>query len=157
MADTLVMLGYCAVAGIGTVMISLSVLHFFAVHLNGQNGVAKFLSDAQYGVYVCQTMTVPVVMFTFIKLLEASGRSIQFSPCENEPLNPNHIEDRVVAREGETYTIMIMQLSVSICSYQPISQSIIIAGWLYTIAFVNLISWPLAYYIRKLPGFKEVL
>jgi hypothetical protein len=151
------LLGYCGAAGVGTFMISISVLHFFAVHLNSQNPCAKFLNEAQYGVYVFQTVLVPAVMVTFIKLLGASGRPLQFLECGDQPLSPNHLIGRVVARQGALHTITLVNLTVGICSVQPLSEGIIIAGWLYTIALTNLISWPFAYYIRKLPGLNKVL
>merc|ERR1719343_1108747 len=97
-----------ACCGVGTTMISLSVMHFFAVHMNTQSRIAQFFSEGQYGVYVLQTVIIPTVMLTFVKILEACGYTLHFSDCYN-PVSSDRI-----------------------------SQYVIVAGWLYTIVLVNL-------------------
>jgi len=126
--DLVMTLLICSLLGIQTVTLSVSVLHCFAVHFNSQGKVGKILSAGQYGVYVLQIAIIPLVMWSYVLILRANGYEIDFSYCEWTPVSSSFI-----------------------------SQSHLLAGWLYTILLVNLISWPLAYIIRKLPGIKEVL
>merc|ERR1712048_63182 len=118
----------CSLLGIQTVALSVSILHFFAVHLNSQGKVGKILSAGHYAVYVFQNALILLVMWSYVLILRANGYEIDFSYCQGMPMSSSFI-----------------------------SQSLLLAGWLYTILLVNLISWPLAYFIRKLPAIKEVL
>ena len=38
-----------------------------------------------------------------------------------------------------------------------LSEEQLALGWLWTSGVTNLICWPAMYYLRKLPGFREVL
>jgi len=117
-----------AVGGVLSTTLSVSVLHFFALHFNSQGWLAKLMSEAQYGVYVLQTFIIPFVMWTFIMILEAAGHKLEFVYCSGAPV-----------------------------SSTDISQGLIVGGWLYTITLVNLILWPLAHFFRKLPGVRDIL
>merc|ERR1712151_853286 len=126
--DLVMTLLVCSLVGIQTVALSVSVLHFFAVHLNSQGKVGKILSAGEHGVYVFHHALILLVMWSYVLILRANGYEIDFSYSQGMPMSSSFI-----------------------------SQSLLLAGWLYTILLVNLISWPLAYFIRKLPGIKEVL
>lgn len=119
-----------AVIGIITTTLSVSVLHLFAVHFNSQGQLAKMLSEAQYGVYVMQTIIIPFVMWTYTKILEAAGIQLQWDQC------------------GDTRAAM---------SETVLEEELLWGGWLYTIFLVNFISWPFCYFFRKLPGVRGVL
>jgi len=114
--------------GILTTMLSTVVLHFFAVHLNSQNRFTKIASEGQYGVYVMQTLTIPCVLWSFVKILEASGEKLEFLYCAETPTSQT-----VIGTEW------------------------LVGGWLYTIVLVTAIAWPLAYYFRQLPGVNSIL
>jgi len=119
-----------AVSGVLSTTFSVSVLHFFAVHFNSQGRLGKIMSEAQYGVYVLQTLIIPLVMWSYVLILEAAGHRLDFSYCAG------------------------FQAPVS---STVIGQELIVGGWLYTIALVNLILWPLAHFFRQLPGVRGVL
>merc|ERR1712066_188457 len=105
-----------------------SVLHFFAVHVNSACLIVKFLQAGQYGVYVLQTIFIPLIMWTWILILGAAGHPLEFSYCTDTPTSSTHM-----------------------------SQGLVIVGWLYVVAVVHLLSWPFAYAFRKLPGVSGVL
>lgn len=117
-----------AVLGILTMTLSVSVLHLFAVHFNSQGRLAKMLSEAQYGVYVMQTIIIPFVIWTYTKILEAAGSQLQWDLCGG-----------------------------GLMSGTPLKEELLWVGWLYTILLVNFISWPFCYLFRKLPGVRGVL
>merc|ERR1712217_933381 len=118
----------CMMYGIQTMTVSVSVLHFFTVHVNTAGPITKCLHAGQYGVYVLQTIFIPLVMCTWTRILAAIGHPQEFYVCEYFPI-----------------------------SSSPLSQDLIIVGWLYTITLVNLLSWPFAYFFRKLPFVSGVL
>merc|ERR1719213_234662 len=48
--------------------ISVSVLHFFAVHCNSPSRFQKLAGESQYAVYVLQTVVILGVMFTLVMI-----------------------------------------------------------------------------------------
>lgn len=119
-----------SILGIETAALSVSVLHFFAVHCNFQNKLLECASRGQYAAYVYQTVIIPAATWTYVKLLEATGYPLEF----------------YFDRDIDTFV-----------SSTELPLSVLVAGWLYTIVVVTAVSWPLAYYSRKLPLLREVL
>merc|ERR1712194_863128 len=68
----------CTWLGVMTGGISVSVLHFFAVHCNSSSRWQKLAGESQYAVYVLQTITLPVVMFTLVLILRTAGYTVEF-------------------------------------------------------------------------------
>jgi len=116
--------------GVMTGGISVSVLHFFAVHCNSSSRWQKLAGESQYAVYVLQTITLPVVMFTLVLILRTAGYTVEFE---------------------------FLQGSSPVSSSSELPQWVIVGGWIYTVVLVTVISWPLGYLFRKLPFVKDVL
>jgi hypothetical protein len=121
-----VLTGVCF--GVMTGGISVSVLHFFAVHCNSPSHWQSLAGQSQYAVYVLQVVVIPGVMLTLLPILRAAGYPVEF--------------------EGG--------LDWYSCSTE-LPEGVIVGGWLYTIVLVTLISWPLGYFFRKLPLVRDVL
>jgi len=120
----------CTWLGVMTGGISVSVLHFFAVHCNSSSRWQKLAGESQYAVYVLQTITLPVVMFTLVLILRTAGYTVEFE---------------------------FLQVSSPVSSSSELPQWVIVSGWIYTVVLVTVISWPLGYLFRKLPFVKDVL
>merc|ERR1712060_98293 len=118
--------------GVMTGGISVSVLHFFAVHCNSSSRWQKLAGESQYAVYVLQTITLPVVMYTLVLILRTAGYTIEFEFQNGTSMSP-----------------------VSSSSVLP--QWVIVCGWIYTLVLVTVIAWPLGHLFRKLPLVKDVL
>jgi hypothetical protein len=118
--------------GVMTGGISVSVLHFFAVHCNSPSRLQKLAGESQYAVYVLQTVTLPGVMFTLVLILRAAGYTIEFE-------------------------FMSVNGGSPVSSSSELPQWVIVGGWIYTVVLVTVISWPLGYFFRKLPLVKGVL
>jgi len=118
--------------GVMTGGISVSVLHFFAVHCNSLSRFQKLAGESQYAVYVLQTVVIPGVMFTLVLILRAAGYTVEFEFMSANGMSP-------------------------VSSSSELPQWVIVSGWTYTAALVTMISWPLGYLFRKLPFVKDVL
>jgi hypothetical protein len=117
-------------AGVMTGGISVSVLHFFAVHCNSSSRWQKMAGESQYAVYVLQTIVTPAVMLTLLPILRAGGHTVEF---EFDLSNGTFV------------------------SRNELPQWVIVGAWIYTVVLVTVISWPLGYLFRKLPLVKDVL
>jgi len=113
--------------GVMTGGISVSVLHFFAVHCNSPGRWQSLAGQSQYAVYVLQVIVIPGVMLTLLPILRAAGYPVEF--------------------DADCFFVSSTELP----------QGVIVGGWLYTIVLVTLISWPLGYCFRKLPLVRDVL
>jgi len=114
--------------GVMTGGLSVSVLHFFAVHCNSSSRFQKMAGESQYAVYVLQTIVIPTVMLTLLPILRAAGYTVEFQFSDG-----------------------------AFVSHNELPQWVIVGGWIYTVVLVTVISWPLGYLFRKLPFVKDVL
>jgi len=105
-------------AGVMTGGISVSVLHFFAVHCNSSSRWQKMAGESQYAVYVLQTIVTPAVMLTLLPILRAGGHTVEF---EFDLSNKTFV------------------------SRNELPQWVIVGGWIYTVVLVTVISWPLGF------------
>merc|ERR1712060_225944 len=117
--------------GVMTGGISFSVLHFFAVHCNSSSRWQKLAGESQYAVYVLQAVTIPGVMYTLVLILRTAGYTVEFEFSNGSPQ--------------------------PVSSSNELPQWVIVSGWIYTVALVTMISWPLGYLFRKLPLVRDVL
>merc|ERR1711920_667346 len=116
--------------GVMTGGISVSVLHFFAVHCNSSSRWQKLAGESQYAVYVLQTISLPVIMYTLVLILRTAGYTVEFEFGKgNSPVSSSSV----------------------------LPQWVIVGGWIYTVVLVTVIAWPLGYLFRKLPLVKDVL
>jgi len=115
--------------GLCTVTISMNLIQLFAVYGNFSNKTSQFFSEAAYGVYILHAAVWPVVSYTYVLLLRAGDVSVSFSQ----------------ATDG------------MIVSSDDIGTWLVVLGFLYTFFISNLILWPMAFFLRKLPGLRNVL
>mmetsp|Transcript_101775 Transcript_101775/g.265446 ORF Transcript_101775/g.265446 Transcript_101775/m.265446 type:complete len:528 (+) Transcript_101775:33-1616(+) len=115
--------------GIMTGGISVSVLHFFAVHCNSSSRLQKMAGESQYAVYVLQVIVIPGVILTLLPILRAAGYTVEFESTSDG----------------------------TFVSRNELPQWVIVGGWIYTVVWVTVISWPLGYLFRKLPFVRDVL
>jgi len=118
-----------ALDGLFTMSMSMTVIELFSTYGNVSNKVSKFFSESAYGVYILHPVVWPMISYTYVLLLRAGGVSISFS----------------VATDGQ------------VVSPDDIGTWRVVLGFLYTLCISNLILWPLAFYLRKLPGLRNVL
>ena len=116
--------------GVFTVVFSLFMLHFWGRYLNATGRCCRFFNEAAYGVYIVHAAVFQLVSYAYVGLLRATGTNVGFFFC---PTN------------GVPY------------SSTSLSESQLALGWLWTAGLSNLILWPAMYYLRKLPGFDQVL
>jgi len=115
--------------GLMTMTISMNLIQLFSVYGNFSNKISQFFSEAAYGVYILHAAVWPVVSYTYVLLLRASGVPVSFSPVT----------------DGQ------------FVSSDDIGTWRVVLGFLYTFFLSSLILWPLAFFLRKLPGLRNVL
>merc|ERR1712232_390556 len=120
----------CTFFGLMTTTISMNLIQLFSVYGNFSNKTSQFFSEAAYGVYILHAAVWPVVSYTYVLLLRAISDELVFFSK---------------ARDGQ------------IVSCNDIGTWRVVLGFLYTFFLSNLILWPLAFYLRKLPGLRNVL
>mmetsp|Transcript_34933 Transcript_34933/g.96595 ORF Transcript_34933/g.96595 Transcript_34933/m.96595 type:complete len:517 (-) Transcript_34933:121-1671(-) len=116
--------------GIMTAALSVSVLHFFAVHGESRASVVKYAADSQYAVYVQQHLTFVCATCVSLKIMGVLGHTVEFEYDADR--------DMLTNKTG-------------------VPLGILIVGWLSTIVMVTMLAWPLGYLSRKLPFVKDVL
>lgn len=114
--------------GLMTVSVSMCVFRWFAVNANASSAATVFFSEAAYGVYIMHPLVWPVVSWTYVKILRTMGYTLSFALCDG-----------------------------LVTSSDDIGVGAVACGWLYTLTLSNFILWPLAFYVRKLPGLRNVL
>jgi len=114
--------------GIFTVAFSLALLHFSSVFFNFTGPRCDFFSQAAYGVYVSHFVFIGPIQYAWISIMRAAGETMQFSYC-----------------------------SLFVYDTSALSGSQLCVGFFFVAGVLNLILWPLAYAVRKLPGFSRVL
>jgi len=124
--------------GVYSVPISIALIQIYHEFCNGtpQNKVMAFMSNASYAVYVIHKIPVNVVVLTFTKILEASGKTIMFM--------------------GSGHSLTWFIKSSDGLPDIP-SSAIIWGGFIFCFALTQLVVWPLAFYFRKLPILNQIL
>ena len=114
--------------GILQVGMCLAVSVFFMDHCNRKYWCTPFFSKAMYTAYIVQfAAPVQIGLKVWLVILEATGN---------------------VAYRDDTTSVTSMYITNS---------NLIFPGWLLISAITLLIDWPLAYAIRSIPGFSQVL
>ena len=113
--------------GIQQVGLCLAATVFFMDHCNKKYWCTPFFSKAMYTAYVLQTTPLLIGLKVLFVILEATGN---------------------VAYMDDTTSNWSMYITNS---------NLIFPGWLLVCVITLLIDWPLAYAVRSIPGFLEVL
>jgi len=116
-------------SGVMTMSLSMCITQIFSAYGNFTNKTTKFFSEAAYGVYILHPVVWPIVSYTYVQLLRANNVELSFS----------------------------LSTDWTIVSTDEIGTLPLVLGWLYTLFFSNLILWPCAFFLRKLPGLRSIL
>ena len=117
------------VSGMYCIDMSLVVLEFFQTHLDFQHRYTKFMSEAAYGVYIIHPMFVIGMSSLWITLYEFfTGEELEWVAPLFYSLTPI---------EGGAWTLAL--------------------SWFVCNLLVHLLVWPSAWYLRKLPGLRQIL
>jgi len=115
--------------GVITMTLSMCITQLFAVYGNFTSKTSQFFSEAAFGVYIIHPLVWPVVSYTYVMLLRAMDVQLSFS----------YTTDMQLVSSDDVGTLRL------------------VLGFFYTLSISNLILWPTAFYLRKLPGLRHVL
>jgi hypothetical protein len=125
--------------------IILSQLFFFQRYLNFSNVYTKFLADAAYCVFIIHSHVVVLMCYVYIKILEAAGMAV-FAPGTSGTggifwapplLQPPNVAQLYVQTECH--------------------EAITWGGFFFIALTSELIVWPLAWCLAKLPLLNRIL
>lgn len=117
------------IAGVYCIDMSLVVLEFFQSHLDFQNRYTKILSEAAYTVYIIHPIFVIGTSSLWIKVYESlTGQEIEW-------VAPLFYSSTPLDGGGLTLAI----------------------SWLVSNILVHVLVWPSSWYLRKLPGLRQIL
>jgi len=123
-----------AAAGVYSVSMSLSLIHLFAHRFNFSGPKLANLNQAQYGVYIFHPFIWTVFAWLFLSIYEASGgEKLVFYDETDVPCQQRKV------------------------SSTPLSHGVRVTGWIVTLVLSTSTLWPLAYFMRKIPGLDKVL
>ena len=126
----LVFLALCFVSGVFCVDCPLALLEFFQSNLDHHNAMTKWCSDAAYGAYLLQNVTVVLAIAVFAWSYDAE---LQF-----------HVDDEGVVNSYFSETSL------------PTMTAVI--WWLYTLAVWVPLTWILSWAMKRwIPGLKSIL
>ncbi len=117
------------IAGVYCIDMSLLVLEFFQSHLDFQNRYTKILSEAAYTVYIIHPAFVIGTSSLWIKVYES------LTEKEIEWVAPLFYSSTPL--DGGGFTLAI--------------------SWLVSNILVHALVWPISFFVRKLPGLRQIL
>lgn len=110
------------------VIISLCFLAFFKNYFDYTTARTKFFSEAAYAVYLIHPWIVVTLTWSYVLLLKAVW------------------DIEVVFPQGQSSSATNLG-----------NAGLLLLGWVYTAVLGQLIVWPLAWGVKKLPGFNQIL
>jgi glucan biosynthesis protein C len=130
-------LPFFLVAGVFCVDMCIVTLQFFQQYANFTTRFTRFLSDAAYTVYLIHPLVVTAATACFIQVY-------------------NHLYDNVIVF-GNGERDRFMPVSTSKLEGPGDGTLHLFFGWLGVLVVSQLIVWPLAWYLRRLPYLNQVL
>jgi len=121
-------------AGFFAIVFSLVLLQFFNLHFNGGSAVAKFFGDNAYAVYLVHYVFLNFSIWTWAKLL---GSRVQ-----------------ILASGAHGYSEVVYVMPAE---HGGGDESWLWLGTLYCLVVTQMLVWPAAHLVRKLPGVRRVL
>lgn len=115
-------------SGIFTVTFSLNVLLFFRRYFNFESARTKFFANAAYALYLVHPVVVVLFTWSYVAMLNA--------------------------RSSDT---VVFALNSTRSSSHLTNDSLVWSGWIYTSAMSLFVGWPVASYLRSLPGLSNIL
>lgn len=124
-------------AGMGTLLLSALVLVFFQDFGNFQNSITKFFSRSAYAVYIIHPFVLCPVLYVWIGILRSQyGIQIEFPFTKSSSVVPER----------------------SFSSATDVgSDGLVLLGWFFVNVVTQLITWPLASLLTKIPGLNTIL
>jgi peptidoglycan/LPS O-acetylase OafA/YrhL len=120
------------VAGVYCIDMSLVVLEFFQAYADGQTKMSRFLAEAAYTVYLIHPLVVVAATSAFVVVYNIL------------------YDDAIKFDEDST-------LSESDLGGPGDGSLHLFVGWVIVFVTSHGIAWPLSWWIRRSPGFKQVL
>jgi peptidoglycan/LPS O-acetylase OafA/YrhL len=120
------------VAGVYCIDMSLAVLQFFQAYAAGQTKMSRYLTEAAYTVYLIHPLVVVAATSAFVVVYNIL------------------YDDAIKFKEDST-------LSESELGGPGDGSLHLFVGWIIVFVISHGITWPLSWWIRRLPGFKQVL
>ena len=114
--------------GFCCIFISLGWIQFGGLYLDFRNNITNFFSSSAYTVYIIHPLIVCPITWSWTQIMyQING--VKFLFCDGKNSSKTHF--------GHDYLIWI--------------------GWIYTVILSLFILWPLAHFIRQLPGLNKIL
>jgi len=111
------------------------LIDFFRHFLNGGGRFMAIMSEATFLVYIIHPYVFEPVVWSYVALIRASGAVVVKTMLSE-------------AFQGASYPFAF--------AVQSDSDFFLVLGWFYTFLVGNVLVWPLAHFLRKLPGLREV-
>jgi hypothetical protein len=121
--------------GMMLLVIPIVLVDFFRRFLNGGGRLMTIMSDATFLVYIIHPYVVTPVTWSFVALIRAGGAVVVRTQLSTEAFGGAYPYAFAVQSDSDVFLWL---------------------GWLYTLLVANTLVWPLARFLRKLPGLREV-
>ena len=123
------MVGGSVLYGLCCPFLSLAAVDIFSTHFNTSTPRSRFFADAAYCVYIIHPWVVTPLLWTWTQILPAAGGPAIVFPSNGSMTSSTNFGD----------------------------DGLVVVGWLYACVVGQVIVWPLAWYVRKLPLLNRVL
>jgi len=121
--------------GMMMLIIPIVLIDFFRRFLNGGGRFMAIMSEATFLVYVIHPYVFEPVTWSYVALIRACGAVVVKTQLSSEAFSGAYPFAFALQSEGEFFLWL---------------------GWFYTLLVGNALVWPLAHFLRKLPGLREV-
>lgn len=126
---------------------SITAIHLFSKNLNSTGPYSKYFSEAAYTVYLIHGWTITLVGWSWFLILGAMGDEVHWRS------NSRHSNSEIKS----TWSEINWRANSRASSTEIESTWLIFSGFVYTAVLSNLVTWPIAHEIRKLPVLKTML
>jgi len=121
--------------GMMMLIIPIVLIDFFRRFLNGGGRFMAIMSEATFLVYVIHPYVFEPVTWSYVALIRACGAVVVKTQLSSQAFSGAYPFAFAVQSESDVFLWL---------------------GWFYTLLVGNALVWPLAHFLRKLPGLREV-
>jgi len=121
--------------GMMLLVIPIVLIDFFRRFLNGGGRLMTMLSNATFLVYIIHPYVLMPVVWSYVALIRACGAIVVRTLLSSEAFSGPYPFAFAVQSDSDVFLWL---------------------GWFYTLLVGNALVWPLAHFLRKLPGLREV-
>jgi glucan biosynthesis protein C len=122
------------IAGMYCIDVSLVILGFFQAHADVRTRLLKALAEAAYTVYIIHALVITSLTAAFVAVY---NKLYDENPIEFEDDDSETSETKLGGPGDGSLHLFV--------------------GWIVVFVVTQLVVWPLSWWLRRLPGFKEVL